>query len=134
MATKCLSCLLSTLPEKGWKQQGDAPLPVREPPCLRRLRGDAASFNLYPPSTLSGLVNTPRHWVRPTAGNADCLSDARRGGRGAAVADLAPGRELRQLTHNVSDIQSAFNWHPSGKWLGFVLENRIASVMPGAVK
>ena len=30
------------------------------------------------------------------------------------------------LTHNKTDIQSAFNWHPSGEWLGFVLDNRIA--------
>ncbi|MFO6483733.1 TolB family protein [Escherichia coli] len=36
------------------------------------------------------------------------------------------GGEPRQLTHNKTDIQSAFNWHPSGKWLGFVLDNRIA--------
>ncbi|VTN12754.1 Uncharacterised protein [Raoultella terrigena] len=36
------------------------------------------------------------------------------------------GSGLRQLTANRSDIQSAFNWHPSGEWLGFVLENRIA--------
>nr|HEK5342124.1 DUF3748 domain-containing protein [Escherichia coli] len=34
--------------------------------------------------------------------------------------------EPRQLTHNKTDIQSAFNWHPSGEWLGFVLDNRIA--------
>ena len=36
------------------------------------------------------------------------------------------GGEPRQLTHAERDIQSAFNWHPSGKMLGFVLENRIA--------
>jgi Tol biopolymer transport system component len=36
------------------------------------------------------------------------------------------GGEPQQLTHNTSDIQSAFNWHPSGNWLGFVLEERIA--------
>ena len=38
----------------------------------------------------------------------------------------AQGDKLRQLTNSRSDIQSAFNWHPSGKWLGFVLESRIA--------
>jgi len=36
------------------------------------------------------------------------------------------GGSLRQLTQCATNIQSAFNWHPSGKWLGFVLENRIA--------
>lgn len=38
----------------------------------------------------------------------------------------AQGGAPRQLTHCLTDIQSAFNWHPSGQWLGFVLENRIA--------
>ena len=38
----------------------------------------------------------------------------------------AQGDKLRQLTNSRSDLQSAFNLHPSGKWLGFVLENRIA--------
>ena len=36
------------------------------------------------------------------------------------------GGEPRQLTRTGSDIQSAFNWHPAGDSLGFVLENRIA--------
>ena len=36
------------------------------------------------------------------------------------------GGEPRQLTRTGSGIQSAFNWHPSGNMLGFVLENRIA--------
>ncbi|EHC34599.1 Uncharacterized protein YidR, partial [Salmonella enterica subsp. enterica serovar Adelaide str. A4-669] len=36
------------------------------------------------------------------------------------------GGEPRQLTHHATGVQSAFNWHPSGKWLGLVLENRIA--------
>lgn len=42
------------------------------------------------------------------------------------MADLTGGGEPRQLTHTESGIQSAFNWHPSGDSLGFVLENRIA--------
>lgn len=36
------------------------------------------------------------------------------------------GGEPQQLTHTATGIQSAFNWHPSGEALGFVLENRIA--------
>jgi Tol biopolymer transport system component len=35
------------------------------------------------------------------------------------------------LTHHASGIQSAFNWHPSGEWLGFVLEDRIACCHAG---
>jgi Tol biopolymer transport system component len=42
------------------------------------------------------------------------------------LADLATGGEPQQLTHTETGIQSAFNWHPSGAALGFVLDNRIA--------
>ncbi|MDI5536344.1 hypothetical protein MJM28_31590, partial [Salmonella enterica subsp. enterica serovar Montevideo] len=33
------------------------------------------------------------------------------------------GGEPRQLTHHATGVQSAFNWHPSGKWLGQVYLN-----------
>lgn len=42
------------------------------------------------------------------------------------MAYFTAGGEPRQLTYHASGIQSAFNWHPSGEWLGFVLEDRIA--------
>lgn len=35
------------------------------------------------------------------------------------------------MTHHASGIQSAFNWHPSGEWLGFALEDRIACCHAG---
>jgi xylose isomerase len=44
------------------------------------------------------------------------------------------GRDLRQLTHNVNDIQSAFNWHPSGSGWDLCWITAWLSVMPGAVK
>lgn len=74
-----------------------------------------------------GLVNTPRHWVRANP-QATEMAFLLRDDAGVAQMWLisSQGDGLRQLTHNRSDIQSAFNWHPSGKWLGFVLENRIA--------
>ncbi|MFP1453125.1 hypothetical protein ACLB1N_24995 [Escherichia coli] len=50
------------------------------------------------------------------------------------MAYLATGGEPRQLTHNKTDIQSAFNWHPSGEWLGFVLDNRIVVPMRKAAR
>ncbi len=33
---------------------------------------------------------------------------------------------LIKIIRGFISIQSAFNWHPSGEWLGFVLDNRIA--------
>jgi hypothetical protein len=42
------------------------------------------------------------------------------------VAYFGAGRQAASTNPQPIDIQSAFNWHPSGKWLGFVLENRIA--------
>lgn len=47
------------------------------------------------------------------------------------MAYFPAGGELRQLTHHASGIQSAFNWHPSGEWLGFALEDRIACCHAG---
>ena len=74
-----------------------------------------------------GLVNTPRHWVRANP-QATQIAFLMRDEAGVVQLWLISpqGRDLRQLTHNVNDIQSAFNWHPSGEWLGFVLDNRMA--------
>jgi hypothetical protein len=78
--------------------------------------------NRYP-----GLVNVPRHWVRSNP-QATQIAFLMRDDNGIVQLWLISpeGGEPRQLTRNESDIQSAFNWHPSGNMLGFVLENRIA--------
>jgi Tol biopolymer transport system component len=78
--------------------------------------------NRYP-----GLVNVPRHWVRSNP-QATQIAFLMRDDNGVVQLWLISpeGGEPRQLTHAERDIQSAFNWHPSGKMLGFVLENRIA--------
>jgi Protein of unknown function (DUF3748) len=118
-----------TLPtdDAGWKRAGDVPLcgtqnAMPAPPAgVVQRRLTFTHERPYP-----GLVNVPRHWVRSNPQGdriAFLMCDE------AGVVQLwliAPdGSGLRQLTH-CSGIQSAFNWHPSGKWLGFVLENRIA--------
>ncbi|UMG88098.1 hypothetical protein MF573_27285 [Klebsiella pneumoniae] len=78
---------------------------------------------------LSGvsLVNVPRHWVRCNHQGTQ-IAFLMRDDNGIVQLWLISlqGGEPHQLTHNKSDIQSAFNWHPSGEWLGFVLDNRIA--------
>ncbi|MFS9434823.1 DUF3748 domain-containing protein [Citrobacter sp. C348] len=114
--------------ESGWKQSGDAPLEGSEstmpaPPAgVVQRRLTFTHDRAFP-----GLVNQPRHWVRshPLASEIAFLM---RDDHGVVQLWLISpqGGAPRQLTHCSSDIQSAFNWHPSGQWLGFVLENRIA--------
>lgn len=113
--------------EAGWKHASDAPLCGTEktmpaPPAGVVQRRLTFTHDRAHP----GLVNQPRHWVRSNPqGNqiAFLMRDE------AGVVQLwliAPdGSGLRQLTQS-SGIPSAFNWHPSGEWLGFVLEGRIA--------
>ncbi|NDO82294.1 hypothetical protein CJP72_16390 [Citrobacter sp. NCU1] len=114
--------------ESGWKQAGETPLAGTEslmpaPPVgVTQRRLTFTHENAYP-----GLVNVPRHWVRSNP-QATEIAFLMRDERGVVQLWLisAQGGAPRQLTHHATDIQSAFNWHPSGKWLGYVLENRIA--------
>ncbi|WP_312455038.1 DUF3748 domain-containing protein [Pseudescherichia sp.] len=113
--------------EQGWKQAGDAPLAgtpttMPSPPAgVQQRRLTFTHQHRYP-----GLVNVPRHWVRSNPQGTEIAFLMR---DDAGVVQLwliaAAGGEPRQLTHNATDIQSAFNWHPSGAALGFVLENRL---------
>ncbi|MTH47835.1 DUF3748 domain-containing protein [Intestinirhabdus alba] len=114
--------------EAGWKRPGSAPLTgtattLPAPPSgvvQRRL-----TFTHNRP--FPGLVHTPRHWVRSNPQATDIAFLMRDDDGVVQLWLISPsGGEPRQLTHSVAGIQSAFNWHPSGKWLGFVLENRIA--------
>lgn len=121
---------LVTLPqdEEGWKTPGDAPLEGTDatlpapPRGVRQRRLTFTHSRRFP-----GLVNVPRHWVRSHPQGSD-IAFLMRDERGVTQLWLIPlqGGEPRQLTHHPAGIQSAFNWHPSGKWLGFVLDNRIA--------
>jgi len=114
--------------EQGWKRAGEAPLAgtsttMPSPPMgVEQRRLTFTHQRRYP-----GLVNAPRHWVRSNPQGSEIAFLMR---DEAGVVQLwliaAEGGEPRQLTHNATDIQSAFNWHPSGTALGFVLENRIA--------
>lgn len=114
--------------EQGWKQAGDAPLSgttttLPAPPAgVRQQRLTFTHQRAYP-----GLVNVPRHWVRSNPQGTQIAVLMRDDNGIVQLWLVSPlGGEPRQLTHNRSDIQSAFNWHPSGNALGFVLEGRIA--------
>ncbi|WP_318376310.1 DUF3748 domain-containing protein, partial [Enterobacter sp.] len=127
---KVAELFIVTLPrtEAGWKQAGDRPLAgtpdtLPAPPAgVQQKRLTFTHDRAFP-----GLANTPRHWVRSNPQATD-IAFLMRDEQGIVQLWLiAPqGGEPRQLTHNARDIQSAFNWHPSGRALGFVLENRIA--------
>lgn len=74
-----------------------------------------------------GLVNQPRHWVRSNPKASEIAYLMRDDSGIVQLWLISPqGGAPRQLTQCTTNIQSALNWHPSGKWLGFVLENRIA--------
>lgn len=114
--------------ESGWKQPGDTPLEGTEatmpaPPAgIVQRRLTFTHDRAFP-----GLVNQPRHWVRSNP-EASEIAFLMRDDSGIVQLWLISvlGGTPRQLTRCTTDIQSAFNWHPSGRWLGFVLENRIA--------
>lgn len=120
--------------EKGWKTAGDAPLAGSEqtlpapPKGVVQKRLTFTHQRRYP-----GLVNVPRHWVRSNP-QATQIAFLMRDERGIVQLWLISpdGGEPRQLTFTASGIQSAFNWHPSGSALGFVLENRIALCNAGS--
>ncbi|HKS33666.1 MAG TPA: DUF3748 domain-containing protein [Enterobacteriaceae bacterium] len=114
--------------EQGWKRAGTAPLEGTEstlpaPPAgvvQRRL-----TFTHQQP--WPGLATVPRHWVRANP-QATEIAFLMRDSAGVVQLWLiaADGGEPRQLTRTATGIESAFNWHPSGRMLGFVLDNRIA--------
>jgi hypothetical protein len=114
--------------ESAWKQPGDAPLEGTEatmpaPPSGSHQR----RLTFTHERAFPGLVNQPRHWVRSNP-QASEIAFLMRDNHGVVQLWLISpqGGEPRQLTRCATGIQSAFNWHPSGNWLGFVLENRIA--------
>ena len=119
--------------EAGWKQPGGGPLAgtattMPAPPAgVSQRRLTFTHHRRYP-----GLVNVPRHWVRANP-QATAIAFLMRDDAGVVQLWLISpqGGEPRQLTYHASGIQSAFNWHPSGEWLGFVLEDRIACCHAG---
>jgi len=114
--------------EQGWKTPGDAPLAGSEqtlPAPPKGVMQKRLTFTHHRRSP--GLVNVPRHWVRSNP-QGTAIAFLMRDDNGIVQLWLISpdGGEPRQLTHTTHGIQSAFNWHPSGEALGFVLENRLA--------
>ncbi len=114
--------------EAGWKQSGADALAGTEntlpaPPAgVVQRRLTFTHQRAFP-----GLATLPRHWVRANPQGTSIAFLMRDDAGVIQLWLISPaGGEPQQLTHNHTDIQSAFNWHPSGKWLGFVLDGRIA--------
>lgn len=118
---------LDYIRDGGGLVDGDAPLSGTEttlpapPRGVVQRRLTFTHHRAYP-----GLVNVPRHWVRCNPQGTQIAFLMRDDNGIVQLWLISPqGGEPRKLTHNKTDIQSAFNWHPSGEWLGFVLDNRI---------
>ncbi len=113
---------------QGWKQPGDTPL-QGTPTCLPAPPAGVVQRRLTftHQRAFPGLVSVPRHWVRSNPQGTAIAFLMRDEAGIVQLWLLSPqGGEPQQLTHTQTGIQSAFNWHPSGKALGFVLDNRIA--------
>ena len=113
---------------QGWKQPGDTPLqgtPTSLPAPPAGVSQRRLTFTHH--RSFPGLVNVPRHWVRSNPQGSAIAFLMRDDSGVVQLWLLSPeGGEPQQLTHTDKGIQSAFNWHPSGTALGFVLDNRIA--------
>ncbi len=113
--------------EAAWKTQGDAPLAgtpdtMPAPPAgINQKRLTYTHHRTYP-----GLVNQPRHWVRASPDGENIAFLMRDDSGVVQVWLVSPnGGECRQLTQLEHDVQSAINWHPTGKWLGFICEQKV---------
>ena len=113
--------------ETAWRTAGAEPLegtettPPAPPACVRQRRLTFTHQRRFP-----GLVSQPRHWVRSNPDGSK-LAFLMKDENGVVQMWLTSpdGGEPQQLTQVETDIQSAFNWHPCGKFLGFVLGNQV---------
>lgn len=113
--------------EDTYRQAGDEPLcgtsnTLPAPPKGVMQRRLTFTHNRLHP----GLVSQPRHWVRSNPDGSQLAFLMRDDDGVVQLWTVSPnGGEPRQVTSGEHDVQSAFNWHPSGKALGFVLQGRI---------
>ncbi len=114
--------------EAAWRTAGAEPLEGTEitlpapPASVQQRRLTFTHQRRFP-----GLVSQPRHWVRSNP-EGSRLAFLMKDEKGIVQLWLMSpnGGEPQQLTHVGTDIQSAFNWHPSGRALGFVQGNTVA--------
>lgn len=108
---------LAAFQQAGSEPLGGTPGTMPAPPKgIKQRRLTFTSQNRYP-----GLVNSPRHWIRSSPDGSQLAFLMRDDAGVVQLWVMSPnGGEARQVTHGEWGVQSAFNWHPSGKVLGFV--------------
>ncbi|QKJ85008.1 hypothetical protein PMPD1_0018 [Paramixta manurensis] len=106
---------------------GEAPLEGTEtrlpapPRGVRQRRLTFTAQRRYP-----GLVSQPRHWLRASPDGSDIAFLMKDDDGVVQLWTVSPnGGELRQVTHSVSGVQSAFSWHPQGKQVAFICDNSV---------
>lgn len=113
--------------ETAWRTAGAEPLEGTEttlpapPACVRQRRLTFTHQRRFP-----GLVGQPRHWVRSNPDGSKLAFLMKDENGVVQMWQISPDGDVpQQLTEVETDIQSAFNWHPCGKFLGFVLGNQV---------
>lgn len=113
---------LVALQQAGAEPLCGTPIAMPAPPRgVEQRRLTFTHHHRYP-----GLVNVPRHWVRSHPDGSQLAFLMRDSDGIVQLWVISPnGGEPRQVTYGSLGVQSAFNWHPSGKALGFVQQGRI---------
>lgn len=91
------------------------------PVGVRQRRLTFTADRLHP-----GVVNQPRHWLRSSP-DGNQIAFLMKDDRGVVqLWTVSPnGGEPRQVTQSDWPVQSAFSWHPDGKYLAFIGDNSV---------
>ncbi len=120
---------IADLPEtkEEWQQAGAQPLEgtaltLPAPPAgINQRRLTFTHQRRFP-----GLALAPRHWVRSHPDGSQLAFLMQDDAGIVQLWLISPqGGEPQQLTHGRHGVGSAFNWHPSGKALGFIYNQQV---------
>lgn len=112
---------------ENFKVQGDTPLQGTKttlpapPKNVQQRRLTYTHTRKYP-----GLAKQPRHWLRssPDGQSIACLMHDDQGVVQLWLVATSTG-ELTQVTHEMTSIQSAFNWNKTGEYICFIHDNSV---------
>ncbi|WP_411703959.1 DUF3748 domain-containing protein [Edaphovirga cremea] len=126
---KVAEVFIVDLPEndRDYDRAGDYPLAGSEsrlpsPPLgVEQRRLTFTGDRRYP-----GLVSQPRHWLRSSP-DGSAIAFLMKDNEGIVqLWTISPqGGEPQQITKSHESVQSAFSWHPDGKKLALICDNRI---------
>ena len=74
----------------------------------------------------AGVLNQPRHWLRSSP-KGDAIAFLMKEGNGVVqLYTVSPStKEIKQITSQDWDIQSAFTWNSNGQYLTFICDNSV---------